>query len=101
MFPGVELRFYRHAVVLAQELHFTYAAAKLHVSQPTLTEQIHKLEEQLGVQLFTRARGTKPVSLTAAEQMMAMCQPIPDSFLEDTFASYEWSEVCRRKSRRS
>jgi DNA-binding transcriptional LysR family regulator len=42
------------AIALAEELSFTQAAIKLHVSQPTLTRNIASLEEDLGVELFER-----------------------------------------------
>lgn len=46
--------------VLAEELNFRRAAARLYVSQPTLTAQIHGLERDLGVVLFERGReGTR------------------------------------------
>src|SRR5262245_56785110 len=44
----------RSVVVLAEELNFGRAAAKLYVSQPALTKQIHKIERTLGSPLFLR-----------------------------------------------
>jgi len=46
----------RYVVTLAQEQHFGRAAEKCFVSQPTLSIAVKKLEEELGVALFERAR---------------------------------------------
>jgi predicted DNA-binding protein (UPF0251 family) len=57
MYPGIELRLYRYVSVLAEELNFTQAAMRLHVSQPTLSTQIRDLEREMNVTLFERTRG--------------------------------------------
>ena len=54
----------RYAVALSEERHFTRAAARLHVSQPSLSTQVRALERELGAPLFERTRGA--VGLTAA-----------------------------------
>lgn len=69
MYPGVELRLYRYVAVLAEELNFTRAAARLHVAQPSLSKQIRELESYLGVQLFERTK--REVRLTAAGEAFA------------------------------
>ncbi|MCD8110548.1 MAG: LysR family transcriptional regulator [Clostridiales bacterium] len=51
-------------LAVARELNFTKAAESLYVSQTAVTQQIRVLEEQLGVQLFTRTR--RRVELTPA-----------------------------------
>jgi DNA-binding transcriptional LysR family regulator len=58
----MELRHLRAFVVLADELHFGRAAARLFVSPPGLTQQIQQLERQAGIRLF----GRTPVALTEA-----------------------------------
>ena len=60
----MEMRQLRYFTVLAQELSFTRAAQKLHVSQPPLSFQIASLEEELGTRLFDRT--SRSVQLNAA-----------------------------------
>ena len=58
----MELRVLKYFLVVAQEESFTRAAQKLHLSQPTLSRQLHDLEIEYGKQLFIR--GARHVSLT-------------------------------------
>jgi hypothetical protein len=62
--PKMELKNLKSFVAVAEQLSFVRSAKLLHLSQSALTEQIQRLEEELGVQLFLRDRRT--VNLTEA-----------------------------------
>lgn len=67
--PGmIELRHLRYLIAVAEELNFTRAAQRLHMTQPPLSLAIRQLEQEVGAELF--ARSSREVRLTPAGQMM-------------------------------
>lgn len=65
----MEFRQLQYVVQLANEKNFSRAAEKLHIAQPSLSQQIAKLEKELGIQLFQR--NTSSVDLTYAGSIFA------------------------------
>jgi DNA-binding transcriptional LysR family regulator len=59
---SLDPRLLRSFVVLAEELHFSQAGERLHMTQPALSQQIKRLELQLGVEVFERTRSSVRLS---------------------------------------
>ena len=72
----------RYIVTLAQEQHFGRAAERCHVSQPTLSVGVKKLEDELGVLIFERSKSAvrlTPVGegiVTQAQKVLEQAQGI-------------------------
>jgi DNA-binding transcriptional LysR family regulator len=76
----LEPRLLRYFLAVANELHFGRAAARLYISQPSLSNQIRTLERTLGTDLF--ARTSRQVELTPAGRALLEEAPLALAALE-------------------
>jgi LysR family hydrogen peroxide-inducible transcriptional activator len=81
----MNLRDLQYVIAIAEHGHFGRAAEACHVSQPTLSGQVAKLEEELGVEIFQRAGRSVRLTeageeiVTHARRALAAAQDITDS----------------------
>src|SRR5450755_3758951 len=66
----MDLRQLRYLVALSEEQNFTRAAAREHIAQPALSQQIRRLEDELGLALVERT--TRRASLTDAGELLVV-----------------------------
>jgi LysR family cyn operon transcriptional activator len=94
----MELRHLRYFVALAEQLNFTAAAGKVHVTQSTLSHQIRQLEDELGCRLFDREN--KRVTMTQTgeaflERVQNALREVDEGIWAARLAADEMSGVVR------
>lgn len=71
----MELKQLEYFMALCRELHFTRAAEKLNIAQPSLSQQIRLLEHEIGMPLFNRS-GKRTVMTEAGNILLQHCYNI-------------------------
>jgi DNA-binding transcriptional LysR family regulator len=78
------LQHLRYLVALARERHFARAADACQVAQPTLSEGIRQLEEDLGVPIVERRQRYQGLTHNGVSSGSAPSHKLPHSHLDDT-----------------
>lgn len=86
----MEIRVLRYFLAIAREGSITNAANLLHLTQPTLSRQIHDLEKELGQKLFTR--GSHSMTLTAEGMVLRKRAEEIISMVDKTEAEFNYME---------
>ncbi|MEU1663080.1 LysR family transcriptional regulator [Streptomyces sparsogenes] len=76
--PELPLQQLHAFVVLAEELHFGHAAARLGIAQPPLSQQIRRLEDKVGHALFSREPGRVTLTPAGRELLPAARRALTD-----------------------
>jgi len=74
----IEFRDLRYFAVLAEELHFGRAAARLYITQPGLSHAVARIERQLDVELLRRTRSSVELTKAGAELLRCGRQLLAD-----------------------
>ncbi len=83
--PNIEIRHLHAVIAMAEELSFTRAAHRLHITQPALSKQITELEEEHGYPLFVRSKN-RIIELTDAGRVVVEQARSTLSHIERSFS---------------